>query len=168
MRQLRAGSLNRWLLLLLGWALWLSGCSRSVAQPDYTVAPPAMGRTCSANPAIAQELLQEGQRLGIRVIAGPPELIEKDASYRAEHGRLGTIRLKQRPMSAEVRCLLISHEFIHVLQHLQGHLKGVPPLGWGPSYDQEAEAYAHQNQAGYVLLLLRATRAPSGPWSHGS
>jgi len=101
--------------------------------------------------------LREGQRLGVQVIAAPPELPGKDATYRAEHGRLGTIRLKQRPMSAEVRCQLISHEFIHVLPHLHGDLKGVPPLGWGPSRDQEAEAYAHQNQAGHVLQLLRAT-----------
>ena len=75
------------------------------------------------------------QRLGVQVIAGPPELPGKDASYRAGHGRLGTIRLRQRPMSAEVRCQLISHEFINVLQHLHGDLKGVPPLGCGPSRD---------------------------------
>ena len=113
-------------------------------------------------------MLREGQRLGIAVVSGIPELAERDASYRAEHGRLGTITLKPRPMSEEVRCLLISHEFIHVLQHLYGNLKGVPPLGWGASdaqlmrfgSKQEAEAYAHQNQAGYVLKLLRATNRP--------
>ena len=85
-----------------------------------------------------------------------PELAGKDATYRAEHGRLGTITLKQRPMSAEVRCLLISHEFIHVLQHLTAELKGVPPLGWDVTHQgvqrfgsiQEAEAYRHQNHAG--------------------
>ena len=65
-------------------------------------------------------------------------------------------------MSAEVRCQLISHEFIHVLQHLHGDLKGVPPLGWGPSHDQETEAYAHQNRAGHVLKLLRATPNAGG------
>ncbi len=54
-------------------------------------------------------------------------------------------------MSAEVRCLLINHEFIHVLQHFHGQHKGVPPVGWGPSRDQEAEAYGYQNQAGRVL-----------------
>jgi len=149
------------LALALPLGLLLAGCTRSAAQPNYAVAPQPAGRTCSANPAIAEELLREGQRLGVQVIAGPPELPGKDASYRAEHGRLGTIRLKQRPMSAEVRCLLISHEFIHVLQHLHGQLKGVPPLGWGPSRDQETEAYAHQNQAGHVLQLLRATPGPS-------
>jgi hypothetical protein len=61
-------------------------------------------------------------------------------------------------MSAEVSWLVISHEFIHVLQHLDGQLKRVPPLGWGPGGDQEAEAYADQNQAGHVLQLVRA------PW----
>lgn len=89
--------------------------------------PQPAGRTCSGNPAIAEELLREGQRLGVQVITGPAELPGKDASYRAEHGRLGTIHLKKRPMSAEVRCLLMGHEFIHVLQHLHALLKGVPP-----------------------------------------
>jgi len=93
----------------------------------------------------------------VQVIADPPELPGQDASHRAEHGSLGTIRLKQRPMSAEVRWQLISHEFIHVLQHLHGDLKGVTPFGWGPSRAQEAEAYANQNQADQVLHLLRAT-----------
>ena len=124
--------------------------------PDYAE-PPQVGATCTGNPGLAELLLREGQRLGIAVVSGPPELPGKDASYRAEHGRLGTITLKPRPMSSEVRCLLISHEFIHVLQHLHGDLKGGPPIGWGPSRDQEAEAYAHQNQVGHVLQLLRAT-----------
>lgn len=147
---------------VLPLAILLSGCFVATARPNYSLAPQGAGRTCSADPSIAAELLREGQRLGVRVIAGLPELPDKDATYRAEHGRLGTIRLKHRPMSAEVRCKLISHEFIHVLQHLHGDLKGVPPLGWGPSHDQEAEAYAHQNQAGHVLNLLRASRTLSG------
>jgi len=72
-------------------------------------------------------------------------------------------------MSAVVRCKLISHEFIHVLQHLNGQLKGVETLGWGASshererhpIPQEAEAYQHQDKAGYVLQLLKATPKPS-------
>jgi len=108
----------------------------------------------STNPALADALLREGQRLGVKVLIGEPELPGKDASYHAEPGRLGTITLKPRPMAAEVLCMLISHEFIHVLQHLQGNLKGVPPLGWGANDDhlvrtgsaQEAEAYTHQNK----------------------
>ena len=87
--------------------------------PDYSAQPAARGLTCSADPTIADALLRQGQRLGIAVVAGPPELPGRHASYRALPGRLGTITLKQRPMSAEVRCLLISHEFIHVLRLLQ-------------------------------------------------
>ena len=138
------------------------------ALPDYGSAPPGDRITCKQNPKLDQALLLEGQRLGIRVVAGQPELAGKDATYRAEHGRLGTITLKQRPMSAEVRCMLISHEFIHVLQHLSADLKGVPPLGWDVSPQgiqrfgsiQEAEAYRHQNHAGHVLQLLRDTPRP--------
>ena len=133
--------------------------------PDYTQAPPGTYPTCQEDPALADLLLAEGRRLGIAVKAGQPELPGKDATYRAEHGRLGSITLKQRPMSPVVRCMLISHEFIHVLQHLHGDLKGVPPLGWPvTSQDverfgavQEAEAYRYQNNAGYVLQLLKGT-----------
>ena len=57
-------------------------------------------------------------------------------------------------MSLEVLCLLISNELIHLLQHLQGDLKGVEQLGWLVSAEavsgfgllQEAEAYTHQNK----------------------
>lgn len=130
--------------------------------------PPRGGLTCRSTPALANALLLEGRRLGIAVLVGQPEMPGQDASYRAEHGRLGTITLSPRPMTAEVRCLLISHEFIHVLQHLHGQLNGVIPLGWGVSSEQrlrfgspqEAEAYAHQNSAAHVLHLLRqAARA---------
>ena len=128
--------------------------------PDYTEAPPGIYPTCQDDPALADLLLAEGSRLGIVVKAGQPELPGKDASYRAEHGRLGTITIKQRPMSPLVRCMLISHEFIHVLQHLHGDLRGVPPLGWSTVHPdpipQEAEAYGHQQRAGYVLSLLQA------------
>ena len=138
------------------------------ALPDYSAAPPGDLITCKQNPKLDQALLLEGQRLGVRVVAGEPELAGKDATYRAEHGRLGTITLKQRPMSARVRCMLIGHEFIHVLQHLSADLKGVPPLGWDVSPQgiqrfgsiQEAEAYRHQNHAGHVLQLLRDTPRP--------
>ena len=139
-----------------------------VPLPDYSAAPPGDRITCKQNPKLDQALVLEGQRLGVRVVAGVPELAGKDATYRAEHGRLGTITLKQRPMSAEVRCLLISHELIHVLQHLTAELKGVPPLGWDVTHQgvqrfgsiQEAEAYRHQNHAGHVLQMLRDTPRP--------
>ena len=129
--------------------------------PDYTQAPPGTYPTCQEDPALADLLLAQGRRLGIAVKAGQPELPGKDATYRAEHGRLGSITLKQRPMSPVVRCMLISHEFIHVLQHLQGDLKRVPSLGWSTTHSdpipQEAEAYSHQHRVGYVLSLLQAT-----------
>ena len=132
--------------------------------PDYSQAPPGTYPTCQDDPTLADLLLAEGRRLGITVKAGQPELPGKDATYRAEHGRLGLIMIKQRPMSPLVRCMLISHEFIHVLQHLHGDLRGVPPLGWTTGHSdpipQEAEAYGHQQSAGYVLSLLQATSSP--------
>jgi len=132
--------------------------------PDLTLPPPGTGITCDHDPALDQALLLEGHRLGIQVMSGMPALEGKDASYRAEPGRLGIITLKPRQMSAEVRCKLLTHEFIHVLQHIHGDLQGVPPLGWSVSDEliertgarQEAEAYQYQNNAGYVLKLLRA------------
>ena len=65
-------------------------------------------------------------------------------------------------MSLEVLCLLISNEFIHLHQHLQGDLKGVEPLRWLVSAEavsgfgllQEAEAYTHQNKTGRVSQRL--------------
>ena len=146
--------------------------SRSApSRPDYSVAPVASGPTCHDDPNLVDALLLQAQRIGVAVRAGSPELPGKDATYRAEPGRLGTITLLTRPMPAEVRCLLITHELIHVLQHLHGQLKGVPPLGWPTTAEQqqrfgspqEAEAYGHQNQAGHVLMLLQATPAASQP-----
>ena len=118
---------------------------------------------CVEDPVeLAEELIEAGQRIGVKVLSGEPETADKDATYRALPGRLGTITLRPRPMSKEVRCLLISHEFIHVLQHLHGDLKGVEPLGWSVSAEsvsrfgslQEAEAYTHQNKVGRVLQRL--------------
>lgn len=138
--------------------------SAQASGSDYSQAPPGTDSTCQQDPALADALLDEGRRLGITVQRGEPELPGKDASYRAEPGRLGTITLKQRPMSPVVRCLLISHEFIHVLQHLHGDLRGVPTLGWSNAHPdpipQEAEAYGHQQRAGYVLRLLQQTERP--------
>ena len=136
--------------------------------PDYTFPPSGNLATCQQDPSLDEALLREGSRLGVRVIAGQPELANKDATYRAEHGRLGTITLKQRSMSPADRCMLISHEFIHVLQHLHGDLKGVDSLGWQTTSEgierfgsvQEAEAYRYQNRAGYVIRLLQQTPVP--------
>ena len=136
--------------------------SPQLQAPNYAQAPPGTYPTCQDDPALADLLLDEGRRLGIMVKAAQPELPGKDATYRAEPGRLGPIMITQRPMSPVVRCMLISHEFIHVLQHLQGDLKGVPPLGWRTTHPdpipQEAEAYGHQHRVGYVLSLLQATQ----------
>ena len=136
----------------------------SVPAPAYQQPPPGRFPTCQQDPALADALLAQGRRLGITLKMGPPELPGKDASYRAEHGRLGTITIRPRPMAPVTRCLLISHEFIHVLQHLHGDLRGVPPLGWSTAHPdaipQEAEAYGHQQRAGYVLKLLQQTQRP--------
>ncbi|WP_186500851.1 hypothetical protein [Synechococcus sp. A15-60] len=173
--------MRRWLPMLFPLAVLLIGSWRLASnsstptpvpvmtRPDLSVSPPGTYATCTQDPALDKSLLSEGRRLGVAVKAGEPELPGKDATYRAEPGRLGTITLKQRPMSDEVRCLLISHEFIHVLQHLHGDLKGVSPLGWPVSPQgierfgavQEAEAYRYQNNAGYVLMLLRNTPTPT-------
>ena len=135
------------------------------SRPDYSQSPLGQDSTCQQDPTLGQQLLDQGRRLGITVVTGEPELPGKDASYRALPGRLGTITFKPRPMTDEVRCKLISHEFIHVLQHLHGDLKGVPPLGWPTIHPnnipQEAEAYGYQNRAGYVLKLLRGTPVPN-------
>lgn len=179
MRSLLPLALPLSVLLIGSWRLAVTSQSPQSAEvfikqekkqqlPDLTLPPPGTGITCDQDPSIYNDLLLEGQRLGIKIISGVPEMEGKDATYRAEHGRLGMITLKPRPMSAEVRCKLISHEFIHVLQHMHGGLKGVPSLGWPASSElidstgarQEAEAYQHQNSAGYVLRMLRATPLP--------
>ena len=102
--------------------------------PDYTQAPPGIYPTCQDDPALADLLLAEGSRLGIVVKAGQPELPGKDASYRAEHGRLGTITIKQRPMSPLVRCMLISHEFIHCCSIFMVGFAVGRPWGWTNEY----------------------------------
>ena len=120
------------------------------------------GPKCSDQPDISERLVATGQKLGVRVLIGKPLLEGKDATYEALSGELGTIVVSPRIMTPEVRCKLISHEFIHVLQHLRADLKGVEPLGWVVPLNalarfgslQEAEAYTHQNKASLVLKLL--------------
>ena len=161
------------ILLVGGWHLTLSSDGRAVqdlvtGEPDFTVTPAEGLTTCKQNPSIYNSLLSEGHRLGVKLVIGEPQIPGMDATYAAQPGRLGDITMRQRPMSEEVRCMLITHEFIHVLQHLHGDLKGVPPLGWPVTRRgvvrfgsfQEAEAYHYQNYSGYVLKLLKLTPIP--------
>ncbi len=118
---------------------------------------------CTNNPNLGENLLSVGRRMGIKIVHGIPEIKNKDATYKAVYGELGTITFLPKPMSELSKCKLISHEFIHVLQHLKGNLKGVEQLGWEipkgslEKYGsaQEAEAYTYQNQAGKVFILLK-------------
>ena len=132
-----------------------------IPLPDYARTPPGTFPTCQQYPAFADLLLAEGRRLGITAKDGQPELSEKDATYRAQSCRFGSITIKQRPMNPAVRCNLISREFIHVLLHHQGDLQDVPALGWRTEHPdpvlQEAEAYGYQQRAGYVLKLQQQT-----------
>ena len=117
---------------------------------------------CEDDPSLADDLLNIGLKLGVKVYSGQPKISGKDATYQAHNGRIGTIILSPREMPPEVYCQLISHEFIHVLQHINSNLTGVNPLGWKVTLDavkrfgslQEAEAYTYQDKAGLVLNLL--------------
>jgi len=118
---------------------------------------------CTNNPELGNQLLSIGRRMGIKIINGIPEMKNKDATYKAVYGQLGMITFLPRPMSDSSRCKLINHEFIHVLQHIKGNLKGVEPLGWQlpiralEMYGsiQEAEAYTYQNNAGKIIYKLK-------------
>ncbi len=128
----------------------------------HIIKPQLSNSLCSKDAELANKLLNVGSRLGVSIETGQPKLQGKDASYLAHYGKLGTITFLSRPMKKEVRCKLISHEFIHVLQHIKGDLKGVEPLGWPVSKQsiehfgsiQEAEAYTYQNQVGLVYRRL--------------
>ena len=117
---------------------------------------------CTEYPNIAQDIINIGKKLGVKFLRGKPLIIGKDATYEAENGKLGTIIMTTRTMSPQVYCQLVTHEFIHVLQHLNGNLKAVKPigleipLGYLELYGslQEAEAYGYQNRASEVLKSL--------------
>ena len=115
--------------------------------------------TCRENPSLSEGLIREGYKMGVKIRSGEPELAGKDASYRATPNELGIITIKDKKMSKVNKCMLINHEFIHVLQHIKGKLKGVTILGWETTSKdpiiQEAEAYSYQNEAGYILKLLK-------------
>ena len=117
---------------------------------------------CSENPMKVKIILDYGKKLGVNVEKGIPKLPGKDATYEAFYGKIGTVIVKDRPMTNVVYCKLIVHEFIHVLQHLKADLKAVTPLGWDVDSSfisrygslQEAEAYQYQNNLGKVLSEL--------------
>ncbi len=118
---------------------------------------------CTGNPVIVNDLLKVGKILGVNVVKGIPRLPGKDATYEAYPGQLGVITITQRFLDPIVYCMLLTHEFIHVLQHLNGNLNAVIPIGWDLTFDQvyqykslqEAEAYAYQNFPRKVLFYLR-------------
>ncbi len=158
------------LILLLGSSYLIGERSLNALTNDrlkleYFHETPVNNLKCTDQPLIANEMIAIGKILGVKFMRGRPLMEGKDATYKALHGRLGLITLSDRAMSEVVRCKLITHEFIHVLQHLNGDLKGVKPLGWVVPQGslkrfgsaQEAEAYVYQNNAEIVLkLLLRA------------
>ncbi len=117
---------------------------------------------CTENPFIAKNIIAIGEKLGVTVVSGEPLLVGKDATYEALNGRLGKIVVSKRKMAPQVYCQLITHEFIHVLQHLKANLLRIEPMGWNVPFEalgrygsvEEAEAYTYQNQASFVLWLL--------------
>ncbi len=124
-------------------------------------------RRCTDDPWLSDEIMKVGYQLGVKTFIGEPELPNKDATYKALHGQLGILTLGTRPMNQLVRCKLITHEYIHVLQHINENLKGMEPLGWPVSSEslnyfgspQEAEAYTYQDHAELVLKLLLKVRS---------
>ncbi len=148
------------LLLIYGITPHLANSSEIILF-ERTI--PSNKRLCSNNPNLANKLISEGSRIGVKFVTGTPEMPGKDATYRALRGKLGTITITPRLMHPIVRCKLITHELIHVLQHINSDLKAVKPLGWNVSEEainnfgsrQEAEAYTYQNKAANVLDLLR-------------
>ena len=119
--------------------------------------------SCIDNPSIVNSIFALGERLGVTIVKGQPKLPNKDATYEALPGQIGTIIVSNRAMTKETYCMLITHEFIHVLQHLKGNLRKVIPLGWTLSYRQiyshsnllEAEAYAYQNSPMKIIFFLK-------------
>lgn len=144
---------------------------RSKAKASFDLRPNennAKGH-CEESPELANKIMDVGHELGVKIIIGKPAMAGKDATYKAFRGRLGVVTLGTRAMSIQTRCKLISHEYIHVLQHLNGDLKGMKPLDWPISKNAvkrfgsviEAEAYTHQNRAERVLQLLMRAKEQS-------
>ncbi len=118
---------------------------------------------CSSSPWVIESLVLLGNDLGVSLRHGIPKLQGKDATYEAFSGKLGIITVTNRTLPSVTYCQLITHEYIHVLQHLNGNLKSVLPIGWHLTYKQiysneslqEAEAYAYQDYIGKVYYSLQ-------------
>ncbi len=118
---------------------------------------------CDNRPDLVSELLKVGRQMGVTILEGEPKMANKDATYEARYGRIGVITVSQRFMQPDTYCRLISHEFIHVLQHLNGDLRSVKPMGFDVPIHmiqsvgslQELEAYTYQNEVGFILKLLQ-------------
>lgn len=112
-------------------------------------------------------LLAQAHRLGVEVrwlpavSGGSPE-----GNYVAQPGRPGLLQLRTTEPAppAAALCRLVTHEMVHVLQHWQGELKAVLPLGWpidgqaatGRTLSRhEAEAFTAQEQPERVLRALQ-------------
>ena len=119
--------------------------------------------------------LQQAQRLGIEVSWASKGMRNLEASYHAYPGKPGLILLNNSiPRSnAQKICTLLTHEMVHVLQHWEGHLKTVPPLGW-PTDDaplgrnlsrQEKEAYSAQSSPKFVLDAVKSLKPAATQFS---
>lgn len=113
--------------------------------------------------ACINQFLSQAHRLGIEVRWVTKSTNSLDASYQASPGKPGIITLHDREArSPKQICILLGHEMVHVLQHWEGEMKAVPPLGWprngAPSNRklslQEQEAYTAQNQPKKILKAL--------------
>lgn len=109
--------------------------------------------------------LQEAQRLGIEVRWAKDGMDHLDASYSAFPSAPGLVTLHDRTPRPGLQklCTLLAHEMVHVLQHWQGNLTAMPPLGWPTDgappnrklSRQEAEAYTAQKNPRMVLKAVK-------------
>jgi len=115
-------------------------------------------------------LLAQAQRLGVEVRWLPAASgSEPEGNYQAQPGRPGLLQLRTAepaPPASEL-CRLVTHEMVHVLQHWQGELRAVLPLGWpingqataGRTLSRhEAEAFTAQEKPERVLQAVQRLR----------
>lgn len=111
--------------------------------------------------------LAQAHRLGVEVRWMPTANGgSAEGNYQAQPGRPGLLELRTAAPALPTPglCRLLTHEMVHVLQHWQGQLKAVLPLGWpidGPAAvgrslsPHEAEAFTAQEQPERVLRALQ-------------